>query len=63
MEYTGTLNGRTVKATYELSDYRINVSSIQVMTDDAWEELTGPDFEDWSEWMLVEYGDDMVEAR
>ena len=63
MEYIGTCNGIMVKATYEMSDYRINVSGIKVMVDGAWEEQTDDAFEDWSDRILRECGDDMASAH
>ena len=62
MQYTTTLKGRMIQATYELINNKIVVSGVRVMTDEGWEEQTGDGLEDISQWMIEEYSDAMMSS-
>ena len=62
MQYTTTLKGRMIQATYELINNKIVVSGVRVMTDGGWEEQTGDSLEDFSQWMIEEYSDAMMSS-
>ncbi len=62
MQYTTTLKGRMIQATYELINNKIVVSGVRVMTDEGWEEQTGDSLEDISQWMIEEYSDAMMSS-
>ncbi len=62
MQYTTTLKGRMIQATYELINNKIVVSGVRVMTDEGWEDQTGDGLEDISQWMIEEYSDAMMSS-
>ncbi len=69
MWYTATFNGRMVQATYELINNESVVSGVKVMTEGAgrsrgggWEEQTGDGLEDFGQWMIEEYSDEMMSS-
>ncbi len=62
MQYTTTLKGRMIQATYELINNKIVVSGVRVMTDEGWEDQTGDGLEDFSQWMIEEYSDAMMSS-
>ena len=59
MEYIAELDGRMVRATYDLVSDEIVVSGIQIMKAGSWEEQTGRALEDFSQWIIQEHGDEM----
>ncbi len=62
MQYTTTFKGRMVQATYELIINEIVVSGVKIMTEGSWEEQTGDGLEDFGQWMIEEYGDEMMSS-
>ncbi len=62
MQYTVTFNGRMVQATYELINDEIVVSGVKVMTEGGWEEQTGDSLEEFGQWMIQEYSDEMMSS-
>ncbi len=62
MQYTTTLKGRMIQATYKLINNEIVVSGVRVMMDEGWEEQTGDGLEDISQWMIEEYSDAMMSS-
>ena len=59
MEYTAMYNGRMVRATYNLVNDEIVVSTVMVLKAGDWERQTGPALEDFSQWIVKEHGDEM----
>ena len=62
MQYIATFKGRMVQATYELINNEIVVSGVKVMTEGGWEEQTGDGLEDFGQWMIEEYSDEMMSS-
>ncbi len=62
MQYTITFNGRMIQATYELINSEIVVSGVKVMTEGTWEEQNGDVLEDFGQWMIKEYSDEMMSS-
>ncbi len=62
MQYTATFKGRMVQATYELINNEIVVSGVKVMTEGGWEEQTGDGLEDFGQWMIEKYSDEMMSS-
>ncbi len=62
MQYTAIFKGRMVQATYELIKNEIVVSGVKIMTEGSWEEQTGDGLEDFGQWMIEEYGDEMMSS-
>ncbi len=62
MWYTATFKGRMIQATYEIINNEIVVSGVKVMTEGGWEEQTGDGLKVFGQWMIEEYGDEMVSS-
>ena len=60
MQYIGMFDGRMVQATYELRTETIVITGVKVMTAGSWEEQTSDALESLGQWMIEEYGDDMM---
>ncbi len=60
MQYIGVFNGRMVQATYELINEVIVITGVKILTAGNWEEQTGEALKSLSQWMIEEYGDDMM---
>ena len=62
MQYIADFNGRVVQATYERANNEITISHVKVMTAGTWEEQTGDGLENFGQWMIEEYGDEMMSS-
>ncbi len=62
MQYTTTLDGRMVRAIYELINSEIVISGVKIMTDGSWEDQTGIALDDFGQWMIEEYSDEMMSS-
>ncbi len=62
MWYTATFKGRMIQATYEIINNEIVVSGVKVMTEGGWEEQTGDGLEDFGQWMIEKYRDEMMSS-
>ena len=60
MQYIGVFDGRMVQATYELINEVIVITGVKVLTAGNWEEQTAEALKSLSQWMIEEYGDDMM---
>ncbi len=60
MRYIGEFKGRMVEATYEVINEVIVITGAKVMTAGNWEDQTGEALKSLSQWMIEEYGDDMM---
>ena len=62
MQYIADFNGRVVQATYEWANNEITISRVKVMTAGNWEEQTGEALNRIRQWMIAEYGDEMMSS-
>ncbi len=62
MQYTATFKGRMIQATYEIINNEIVVSGVKVMTEGGWEDQTGRALDDFGQWMIEEYSDEMMSS-
>ena len=62
MQYTTTLHGRMVQATYDLVNDEIVVSGVKVMKEAGWEEETGDSLKYFGRLMVAECGDEMMSS-
>ncbi len=63
MQYTATFKGRMIQATYEIINNEIVVSGVKGHDGGGgWEEQTGDGLEDFGQWMIEEYSDEMMSS-
>ena len=60
LKYIGEYNGRVVEATYDLINDTIVIAGVKIKTAGTWEMQTGKELERIGQWMIEEYGDDMM---